>query len=62
MPSKFAIGAEIEPVPFFFWTTGSFAFDAEPDAAPRFSESRAWICVTIGAWTTGRSATTGDSP
>src|SRR6266516_599629 len=62
MPSKLVSGAEIEPVPFLCWTTGSFAFDAEPDAAPRFSESRASSCVTIGACTTGRSATTGDSP
>jgi len=44
MPSKLVSGAEIEPVPFVCWTTGSFAFDPEPDAAPRCSESRALIC------------------
>ena len=60
MPSKFAIGAEIGPVPFFFWTTGSFALVcARPCSS---SLSRALTDVIGSAGITGKLLAAGETP
>src|SRR2546423_4026448 len=60
-PSKFWIGDEIGPVPFFFWTTGSLAvFVPEPRCSS--SLSRAVTDVTGSATRTGRLLTAADTP
>ena len=60
IPSKFWIGAEIGPVPFAFWMTGSLAFDG-PERC-RGSLSRAVTDVTGNAVITGKLLTDGDTP
>src|SRR5438093_9145460 len=61
MPSKFAIGSEIAPVPFFFCTTGSFASEVVAFGC-RFSLSRAVTDVMGTVGRTGRSLTAGEVP
>src|SRR5436190_20996870 len=61
MPSKFAIGSEIAPVPLFFCTTGSFASDVVAFGG-RFSLSRAVTDVMGTVGRTGRSLTAGEVP
>ena len=61
MPSKFAIGSEIAPVPFFVCTTGSFASDVVAFGC-RFSSSRAVTDVMGTVGRTGRSLTAGEVP
>jgi hypothetical protein len=60
IPSKFWIGAEIGPVPFFFWTTGSFVPGAAP---PGRSDSLSRVCSGPGSTgSTGSELTSGETP
>src|SRR4051812_34467501 len=61
MPSKLAIGAEIGPDPFCFWTTGSFA-PVGWACGCRFSLSRDLIWVAGETGRTGRLLTSGEEP
>src|SRR3954452_1957847 len=61
MPSKLAIGAEIGPDPFCFWTTGSLA-PVGWACGCRFSLSRDRIWVAGETGRTGKLLTSGEEP
>jgi hypothetical protein len=60
IPSKFWIGAEIGPAPFFYCTTGSFVPGAAP---PGRSDSLSRVCSRPGSTgSTGSELTSGETP